>query len=156
MSGRATVPFRRAATASALAALVAIAFAAAAPVATAKQKVKAPKSGKYEGTTGAGRDLTIYVSGKAVQLIAFGFPCKNTSGNTSLSDIKLKKTRKGYRFSTTAHGIVSYSDERPDENGTIKIAGRFSRKTAKTVKGSLSVKTPRCGSTGAFKWHASR
>lgn len=122
------------------------------------KKVKAPKSGKYTGTTGASRTLTLYVSGKSVSIVAFQFACGQAKGNASISDIALKKTKKGYRFSVSTHGIVTYSDSdsHPDENGTIAIKGRFDRKTAKKVAGTVRVKTPRCGDTGSVYWTASR
>jgi hypothetical protein len=116
-------------------------------------KVTAPKSGSmYHGRPGK---LQIYISGKTIQIVAFQFQCKKTTGATSLSDIKLTKSRRGYRFGIKAHGIVTYRDDHADENGTISISGRFSR-TAKSAGGSLRVRTPRCGDTGTIEWRAKR
>jgi hypothetical protein len=129
--------------------------AAARRATAAASKVKAPKSGKYSGRSAQKREVTVYVSGKAIQVIAFSFKCGATDGLTSLSDLKLKKSKKGYRFSLKAHGIVSYADGGPDENGTIEVAGRFGR-TGKAAIGTFRVKTPRCGNSGAIKWSAKR
>jgi hypothetical protein len=142
--------------AGALAATLAAAPAAVLPAtAAAKKQVKAPKDGKYSGHAGTYKTLALYVSGKSVQIVAWQFKCGNTTGSTSLSDIPLKKTKKGYKLKITAHGIVSYADNKPDENGTLKIQGRFNR-VAKKISGVLSVKTPRCGPTGDLKWSAQR
>jgi hypothetical protein len=114
-------------------------------------KVKAPKSGsQYSGNHG----LVLYISGKMIQLAAFDFKCGTTTGRTSLNDIKLKKTDKGYKFGIDAHGSISFRDERPDENGAVHLNGRFSR-NAKTAAGKFRVKSAHC-STGDVKWTASR
>ena len=144
---------RRAATGAALAAAAAI---VAAPVAgagawdqtgggqTTKKPVKAPADGAHY--TGNHR-LNLYISGKSIQIVAFRFPCKQVKGDTSLQDIKLKKTDKGYKFAIESNGIVTYtdSDTHPDQNGLISISGQFGRR-AKTVAGHFHVKTPRCDS----------
>jgi len=132
----------------------AVALVALAGTATslAAGTVKAPKSGTYTGYPGA---MTLYVSGKSLSLVAFSFKCGEAKGRTSLNDVKLKKTKKGYAFSIKAHGNVTYSDEQPDENGAVNLSGRFS-KTGKSSAGVFRVKTPRCGSTGDVKWRAFR
>jgi hypothetical protein len=144
---------------AALAALALVPVAALPATAAAKHKhhVKTPKSGKYSGFAGAGRPLTLYISGKTVQLVSFRFACGSAHGTTNLNDIPLKKTKKGYKFSISAHGLVTYSDSNthPDENGAIFIKGRFTR-SGKNPKGVLRVKTPRCGSTGDVQWSAKR
>jgi hypothetical protein len=118
----------------------------------AASTVKAPKSGTYTGYPGR---MTLYVSGKSLSLVAFSFKCGEAKGRTSLNSIKLKKTRKGYAFSTKTHGNVTYSDDQPDENAAVNLSGRFS-KTGKSSAGVFRVKTPRCGSTGDVKWRAFR
>ena len=65
----------------------------------------------------------------------------------------MKKTRKGYAFSTKAKGTVSYADGQPDQNGTVVLSGRFSR-TGRSVGGTRKVKTPRCGDTKRVDWRA--
>ncbi|MEA2438118.1 MAG: hypothetical protein QOF65_2674 [Thermoleophilaceae bacterium] len=122
----------------------------------AATSVKAPKSGKFKATTAVGKHpVTLYISGKSIQLIAIEFRCKETLGRTSINDIKLTKTKRGYKFSIAAHGIVSYADEGTDENGAIGISGRFA-KGGNKVTGVLHVKTPRCGGTGNLKWGGAR
>ena len=149
-------PVRRFTRLTAALAAMAVALApATVPVAASgsgsKPKVKAPKSGsQYDGN----HKLVLYISGKSVELVAFNFPCRDTTGRTSLNDIALKKTKKGYKFAIKAHGSISFADGRPDENGAVNISGRFSRK-AKTVAGHFRVGSPSCGDTGAVKWHAS-
>ena len=141
-------------TAVSLAVALGIGLPAAVDAATGA--VKTPKSGKLKATTAVGKHpITLYISGKSIQLIAIEFRCKETLGRTSISDIKLTKTKKGYKFSIDAHGIVSYTDEGTDENGAIGIAGRFS-KDGKKVTGLMHVKTPRCGGTGNLKWGGAR
>ena len=124
---------------------------AAAPVAASKPKVKAPKSGsEYDGN----HKLVLYISGKSIELVAFNFRCGETTGRTSLNDIPLKKTKKGYRFAIKAHGSITFADGRPDENGAVSISGRFGRR-AKSVAGHFRVKSPSCGNTGVVAWKAS-
>lgn len=115
-------------------------------------KVKAPRSGTYTGYPGG---MTLYISGNSVSLAAFSFKCGQAHGRTSLNDMRIKKTRKGYAFSLKAHGNVTYSDDHPDENAAVTMSGRFS-KTGKSVVGLFRVKSPRCGSTGDVKWRAFR
>jgi len=124
---------------------------AAATGSGSKRKVKAPKSGsQYDGN----HKLVMYISGKSIELVAFDFRCGNTTGRTSLDDIPLRKTKKGYRFGVKAHGSISFADGSPDENGAVNISGRFGRR-AKTVAGHFRVKSPSCGDRGSVKWHAS-
>jgi hypothetical protein len=138
---------------AALAAIPAAAGAAQLQSAT----VKAPKSGaKYTGQTAHKLDLTLSISGKSVQIVAFQFACgRKTTASTSLQAIPLKRTDDGYRFKISTNGIVSYADQQPDENAAIAVRGLFSR-SAKTVSGLLRVKTPRCHDTGYVKWSAKR
>jgi hypothetical protein len=143
----ATTPTRLAL--AALAASVALVPAAGA----ASGKVRAPRSGQYHGTP-RGNPLSLYVSGKSLELVALSFKCGQTVGSTSLNDIDLKKTRKGYRFSIAAHGNISFADEQPDENGAVSISGRFAR-DGKTARGVFRVKSHRCH-TGSIKWTARR
>src|SRR3954452_8567590 len=79
----------------------------------AKSTVKAPKSGTYTGSTAQKRHVAVYISGKTVMLVGFDFKCQGTDGQTSLNDIKLKKTSKGYKFSLHAHGSITFKDEQP-------------------------------------------
>jgi hypothetical protein len=133
----------------------AVAVLALVPAAeAAKQKVKAPKSGQYNGHP-RGKDLMLFVSGKSIQLASFSFKCKGTSGRTNLDDIRLKKTSKGYRFALDAHGSISFADGQPDENGKVSISGRFTR-SGKKPTGVFRVRSPRCGDTGNIKWSATR
>jgi hypothetical protein len=117
--------------------------------------VKAPKSGAYPGRTAQRRPLTLYISGKSVEQIAIQFSCGKTAGNTALNDIRLTKSKKGYRFSITAFGGVTYSDEKDPENVKIDVSGRFSR-TGKRAVGQFRLKSSRCGGTGHVKWSAKR
>ena len=131
-------------------AVLALALTPAAVAAAHQPKVKAPKSGsEYDGN----HKLVIYISGKSIELVAFNFRCGDTTGRTSLNDIKLSKTTKGYKFGIKAHGIISFANGTPDENGAVNISGRFGRR-AKTVAGHFRVKSPSCGDTGVVDWKA--
>jgi hypothetical protein len=121
-----------------------------------KPVVKAPKSGKYPGATATKRPLTLYISGKQVLYVTFEFACNKTVSATSgLQSIALKRTDKGYKFSIAAHGIVSYHDGEPEQNGAIRVSGQFTR-SGKTVTGRIRVRTPRCPTTNYVDWHARR
>lgn len=138
-----------------VAATLALATAAAGSTAAGADRVKAPRSGaKYSGVTGDRGKLTLYISGKSVQLVGFRFACDKIVGSTSLEAIKLKRSKTGYRFKINAHSSVTYSDNRPDQNAAVFIEGRFSR-SAKHVAGRLRVGSPRCH-TPYVKWRARR
>src|SRR4051812_31561785 len=96
--------------------------------------VTAPRSGST--FSGNGGDLTLQLGRRSIQVVEIRFKCHATRAVTSLSDIPMKRTKRGYTFSIKAHGTASYADDRPDENATIAISGRFSR-TGKSAKGSL-------------------
>lgn len=135
------------AAAAALAALaVALPTAAAGDT---QQKVRVPKSGTWSGP----RNTVMVVSGKTIDLLAFNFPCHKAKGRTSLNSIPLRKTKRGYKFSLSTHGNVTYSDDRPDQNGSIDMSGQFNRRGRK-VAGRFQVVTKRCGSTGKLDWSA--
>jgi hypothetical protein len=120
-------------------------------VADEPKKVKAPK-GEYSG-----KKVFILVSDKEIALLSVRFPCArhDTKGATSLNDVPLKKTKRGYKFSIDAHGSASYEDGHPDENVAVAVSGQFTR-DAKKVRGRFSVHSPYCGSTGKIKWRATR
>jgi hypothetical protein len=130
--------------------------AAAARTATAakrrRPRVKPPKSGQYKGARGT---LLLFVSGKSIDIAAFDFDCGKATGRTSLNAIPLKWTRRGYKFDIDTHGNASYSDGQADENATVAFKGRFSR-SGRSVRGSLRVRTPRCGDSGDVHWRANR
>src|SRR4051794_13316010 len=136
-------------------ATIAVAVLALVPAAgAATQTVKAPKAGQYNGHP-RGKDLTLYISGKTIQLAAFSFKCADTGGRTSLNAIALKKTKKGYKFAFTGGGSITFADGQPDENGKISISGLFTR-SGKKVSGVFRVRSPRCHDTGTVKWSAKR
>jgi hypothetical protein len=119
-----------------------------------KPPVKRPKDGSQ--FDGQHPKTSLIISGKSIQIYALRFPCRKVKGNTSLQDISLRKTPKGYRFDIAAHSIVTYSDndKHPDENAAITLSGLFSR-NAKKVTGHVRVKAPRCD-TGKIAWGAAR
>jgi hypothetical protein len=130
---------------------------AALPAAADGGTWKAPKAGSgYSGPTERKGKVTLFVADrKTVQLASIRFRCGEATGTTNLQDIRIKRTKRGYRFAIAAHGSVTFSDNRIDENAAISISGRFSR-SAKGVRGSLRVRSPSCGSTGTLAWHARR
>jgi hypothetical protein len=138
-----------------LAGAVAVATLALVPLAdAAKQTVKVPRSGQYKGHP-RGRDLTLYVNGKSIDLAAFSFKCADTTGRTNLNGIQLKKTSNGYKFALDAHGSIGFADGKTDENGKVAISGRFTR-SGKKATGVFRVRSPRCHDTGNIKWGALR
>ena len=115
--------------------------------------VKAP-DGDYTGP----RDLFMRASGDSIEIIAFNFPCRKhpkAHGRTSLNDIPLKKRDEGYKFSIKLYGIVTYSNNHPDQNGVTSISGQFGPK-ANSAHGRFQTSTRYCGPTGKLKWSASR
>ncbi len=120
---------------------------------TAKAKAKAPLDGNFKGSAGRGHKLTLSVSGRSILLAGFEFGCRGTEGATSLNDIPIKKTKKGFSFGIKAHGSITYADDSASENGAVSISGRFS-KTGKSARGVLRVKSKRCHDTGSVKWSA--
>ena len=120
----------------------------------AKSTVKAPKSGTYDGGTAEHKPITLYISGKSIDLAAFSFKCTGTGGRTSLNGIKLVKAKNGYKFSLKANGSISFSDEQPDENGKVEIAGRFT-KSGKKATGTFRIRSSRCH-TGTVDWRVRR
>jgi hypothetical protein len=145
-------------SAARVASLLAVAALAASPVgaqAAHKPSVKAPKDGAvYSGDTDRGGKFSVSIAGKSIEIAVIQFKCHDTIGHTSLQDIPLKKTKRGYKFGISAHGIVSYDDGHPDQNAPIEIWGQFTRR-AKSAKGTLRVRAPRCG-TGALGWKITR
>jgi hypothetical protein len=101
--------------------------------------------------------MFILISDKEIALLSVKFPCRDhdTKGTTSLNDIPLRKTKRGYKFSIEAHGNATYDDGHPDQNVAIGISGQFTR-DAKRVSGRYVVHSAYCGSTGKLDWRAKR
>ena len=118
-------------------------------------QVRTPKSGQYGGSTAQGRALTLYLSTEYIQLADIQFACGTATGRTSVSGIEMKRTRRGYSFSIRANGIVTYSDDRPDENAAVAISGRFAP-GGRRAAGRLSASTPSCGRSGRVRWAVQR
>jgi hypothetical protein len=134
-------------------ALALVAALAVAMTASAEAKVKAP-DGDYTGP----RQLFMRVSDKTIEVMAFNFPCRKhpkAKGRTSLNAIALRKTSKGYKFSTKQYGIVTYSNDHVDQNGYTSISGQWGRKGG-FVRGRFQSSTPYCGPTGKLDWKANR
>jgi hypothetical protein len=122
----------------------------------AKSKVVAPK-GKYSGATQQQGNLILNISKdrKYVKVIFFQFACDDqANGATGLKNLKLKKTKSGYKFGGAANSTAVYDDE-TDESGPVVVAGQFT-KNGKTAKGVFRVKTDRCGDSGLVKWIATK
>jgi len=134
--------------------LALVAALAVATAASAEAKVRAPE-GDYTGP----RKMFMRVTDKSIEILAFNFPCKKAPskahGRTSLNAIPLRKTDKGYKFSTKSYGIVSYSDDHVDQNGVTSISGQFGRKGG-FGRGRFQSSTRYCGPTGKLDWKANR
>jgi len=142
-------------SAAAVLALASLAAPLVADGATQKKPtLKRPKDGAQYSGHHPGVSLTI--SGKSIQIIAFRTPCEDAKGNSSLQDIKIEKRDRRYRFKTKAHSIITYSDldQHPDENAAITLSGHFSP-NAKKAYGTLRVNAPRCD-TGKLTWSATK
>jgi hypothetical protein len=116
-------------------------------------KVRAPK-GDYTGP----RDLFMRISDKTIEIAGFNFPCPKhpkAHGRTSLTSIPLKKTDKGYKLSSKEYGIVSYSNNSPDQNGVTSISGQFGPRGG-FVRGRFLTTTRYCGATDKLDWKANR
>jgi hypothetical protein len=120
---------------------------------TASAAVKPPRSGsQYQA---AAHHVFLQISGRSIEIIALSFRCNGTKGRFSLNDIQLRRSSKGYRFYSASHGLVTYGNGKPDENGEVHIRGLF-RRDATVVRGRFRVETPRCGDTGRLYWRATR
>jgi len=117
--------------------------------------VKTPKRGTYGGKTAQGLDVALYVSERSIDLADIQFSCGAATGRTSLNSIPMRRTRKGYAFEISANGSVTYSDDHPDENAAVTIAGRF-RPAGGRASGRLSVDAPRCGASGPVSFAVKR
>lgn len=111
-----------------------------------------PPHGDY--TARAGRFL-VSVTGRTIDLAAFDFGCRETTGRTSLTNIAIRRTRGRWRFFIATYGNVTYSDDHPDENARVRFSGTFSP-NAERVTGRLVVRSPHCGRTGPIEWSARR
>lgn len=145
-----------------LALLAGLALVASIPVGAGAASIEkasptAPKSGTtYSGSTEEDERITLRIARRSIEIAAWRFRCGNKAiGITSLQALPLRYSETGYRFKLSTSGIVSYSDEQPDENAVIAFRGRFSR-SAKTVTGLFRVKTKRCHDTGYVEWRAKR
>ncbi len=135
------------------AALIGLAMAPSALASANDPVVRPPRSGSVYN--GAAHHVTLQISGRSIEIIAFNFRCDDTKGRVSLNLIKLKRSSRGYRFYSASHGLVTYRDGEPDENAEVHIRGLFTR-DAKRVRGRFRVETPRCGNTGRLRWRAAR
>jgi hypothetical protein len=133
---------------------LALAGAAAANAATLKQaRAKAPKRGQYIGQTRERQELTLYVARRRVRVMAIDFQCGYASGRAKLRRIKLRRTRRGFRFAARRTARVTYSAGSAPEVGSIRISGRFTR-TGKRVRGRARMRSRFCGRTGTVRWGA--
>ena len=131
------------------------ALAAAVPALADGDGVKHPKDGAtYSGHTRGGSKVQLETSGDSVQIVAFAFKCDGTVGHSSLQDIPLKRTKRGWKFGETAYGLVTWEDDQPDENAKTTIWARFAR-GAKSAKGHYRVQAPRC-QTGTLHFFVHR
>jgi hypothetical protein len=124
----------------------------------AHAKIVAPKSGAiYTGTfPNRGRVEISVTSRSSLRYIGLRFPCgSGVTGATTISDIKLKKGKTGYRFSTLVFGGATYSDDQQPDNVKVVMSGGFNR-TGKRAAGAVRIKSPRCGDGGSRKWSAKR
>ena len=138
-------------------ALAAVAVvAAAAPGAAGSPGATDARLRKPAGTYGAqsGR-VQLGVGGGSIQIAAIRFRCGAVTGRTALNEVPITRRRGRYRFSISAHGGVTYSDDESADNAAIRFSGRFTP-TARRALGTFRVRTPRCGRIGPVEWSARR
>ena len=111
----------------------------------------AKPSGSYSGPD----RVVLEVSGRTIELLGFDFPCRESTGRTTLNGLEIRKARGKWRFRTLIYASATYADGHPDENIKVRIRGRFSP-TGKVVKGVFRVRSPHCGRTGPVRWWARR
>lgn len=135
------------------AALLAISLLAASTAGAAR--VKAPKSGQYVGQTHQKREFALYLAHRRVSRVTFEFDCTYTSGRATVRHLKLRRTRHGYRFAFRGRRTVTYAGGQ-SEKATLALTGRFARSGGRKARGSVRVKSHRCGGSGKVGWTATR
>ena len=135
--------------------LVALTLVLAALGSVAAVAASAPRPGTYRGGAGKRGTLSLYVSGRTIDLAAIKFGCGRTTATTALNAVAIKRVRGVYRFGIRAHGNVSYADDHIDQNGSISISGQFSSSGA-SARGTLRVRTPRCRKNKSVRWAVHR
>ena len=123
--------------------------AASAPATDARLRV--PK-GTYIGQGGR---VQLLVQAGSIQVAALSFRCGSVTGRTALNEVPIARRRGRHRFSTKAHGGITYSDEESADNGTIRFSGRFTPRAGRAL-GTFTIRTPRCGRVGPMEWTARR
>ena len=107
----------------------------------------------YNGATDQSLPMTFSAYGMTVPLFEATFACEGAVvAKTSLEAIAIRKSEDGYSFTVSANSLVGYSDEAPDENGTIVVSGNFAHDAA-TASGDFRIETSRCAS-GKVTWEA--
>lgn len=124
-----------------------------ATAAEAQTRVRAPKSGVYDGSTSQHRKLSLQIGGKTVSQLVFRFPCGTVQGTAAIQDLKIVRRDSRFRFRTLIYAGVQYTDQE-SENAPIRIRGTF-YPSGNRVRGRARVTTDRCGVT-RFRWWAKR
>ncbi len=137
-----------------LALAAAAVVAAAAPGAAGSPGTTDARLRKPAGTYVGGR-VQLSVAPGSIQVAALSFRCGTVTGRTALNDVPITRRRGRYRFSISAHGGVTYSDDESADNAAIRFSGRFTP-TARRALGTFRIRTPRCGRTGTVEWSARR
>lgn len=107
----------------------------------------------YNGTTDQDLPMTFSTFGMTVPLFEAAFVCEgDVVAKTSLEVLKIEQSGDGYSFKVSANSLVGYSDEAPDENGTIAVSGSFAG-DAQSSSGDFRIETSRCAS-GEITWDA--
>jgi hypothetical protein len=119
------------------------------------RRVKQPKSGAYAGKSAEGNDVTLLTSGQTIDLAELTFDCGDTTGRTSLSDVPMHLTPRGYAFEIKAHGGVTYADDDSSDNAAIDLSGRFNA-AGTAASGHFRVTSPRCGDSGRISFQVKR
>ena len=123
---------------------------------SASERARAAALERPQGdyTARAGRFL-VSVAGRAIDIAAFDFGCKETTGRTSLTNIAVRRRDGRWRFFIATYGNVTYADDHTDENARVRFSGTFTP-NAERVTGALVVRSPHCGRTETIEWSARR
>ena len=107
----------------------------------------------YNGTTDQGLPMTFSAYGMTLPLFEATFACEgDVIARTSLEAVNIRESEDGYSFTLAANSLVGYSDEGPDDNGTIVVSGNFAHDAA-SASGDFRIETSRCAS-GKVTWEA--
>ena len=125
--------------------------AGGAPAETAR--VKAPKRGQYIGATRRRLEASLFLGRRTIKRSVFEARCGIGTGRTSIGRVKLRRTKRGFRFTARRSRRITYNDGHAPETARVVVSGRFTRGGRK-VRGRVRIRSRHCGRTGNARWLA--